>query len=487
VVNIILITADSLRCDHLGCYGSRVVRTPYLDAFAQKAVVFDNYVTGSFPTVLNRREVLTGRYVFTYADWGPLPRNELVLPEVLATAGYTSMLAADTPHLFQHGFNFDRGFSAWYWIRGQGNDRLRTEPVDVQLPAAAQKLRDPDGTVRQYLRNVSARRSESDWFVAQTVAVATAWLEQRAPIRRSHPFFLCVDCFDPHEPWDPPPRYADLYDPGYRGEAVIYPAYGYWKEFLTPAELEHAHALYCGEVSLVDTWIGLLLATVERLGLLEDTAIFFTSDHGFYFGEHGLIGKWIIDPLLGSRPYPLHEEMTRIPLIAYAPGILPGLRVTSFCQPVDLMPTILELCERPAMESTHGRSFAGEMYGRSDDTYRDYVVSSYSILPPVAGRPSTIMTDAWALVFGAPEGTGAIGRIDNGTRGGRLEVPLPLASVPALYDRRADPGHTRNVIDQYQEVARELHQRYLAFLATVGTDPTIVQGRSYLRIERQDG
>jgi arylsulfatase A-like enzyme len=483
-MNIILITADSLRRDHLGCYDSSI-QTPHLDEFAQRAVVFDNFVTASFPTVLNRRELLTGRYVFTYADWGPLPPDELVLPEILGSAGYTTMLVADTPHLFQRGFNFDRGFSAWHWIRGQGNDRLRTDPIEVQLPAAARKLRDPEGTVRQYLRNVSTRQSESDWFPAQTMTAAARWLEERAPTRTSYPFFLWVDVFDPHEPWDPPQHYVDLYDQDYQGESVIYPAYCYWEEVLTQAELSHAHALYCGEVSMVDAWAGYLFATIERLGLLEDTAIFFTSDHGFYFGEHGLIGKWIIDPLLGSRLYPLHEEMIRIPLIVYVPHGQSGRHIQGFAQPVDLMPTILELCNIRETETTHGCSLVPAIRGDLDASARDMAVSSYSIVQPFAGRPSTIMTERWALIYGAPETADALAHFEDYRSTGRLEVPLPLATVSALYDRRADPGHTRNVISDRMDVARELHERYLGLLKSVGTLASHIERRRTLRVSNQ--
>jgi arylsulfatase A-like enzyme len=484
-VNIILITADSFRRDHVGCYGNSRIHTPHLDAFARRSVVFDNYVTASFPTVLNRRELLTGRYVFTYADWEPLPPDELTLPEVLGSAGYTTMLVADTPHLFRHGFNFDRDFSAWRWVRGQGNDRLCTDPIEVRLPAAAHKLRDPERTVKQYLRNVSTRRSEGDWFAAQTMTMAARWLEERAPTRTSHPFFLYVDVFDPHEPWDPPQQYVDQYERGYEGESIIYPAYGYWEDFLTPAELGHAHALYRGEVGLVDTWTGYLLATIERLGLLDDTAIFFNSDHGFYFGEHGLIGKWIIDPLLGSRPYPLHEEMTRIPLVVYVPDSQPS-RVQTFAQPVDLMPTILDLCKVRQTETMHGRSLMPAIYGHPDASTRDMVVSSYSIVPPIAGRPSTIMTDRWALVYGVPEGSDAIGRLGDNRSPQRLEVPLPLATRPALYDRRADPGHSHSVISEQADVAKELHRRYLDFLESVGTPRPHIERRRELVVPNEE-
>ena len=194
----------------------------------------------------------------------PLPASEVVISETLANAGYTTMLIADTPHILQRGFHFDRGFTAWDWIRGQENDRLRTDPQRVELPSAPHKLREPEMTMGQYLRNIADWQEESDRFCPTTFTRACQWLEQNA---KSKPFFLHVDTFDPHEPWDPPQSDADRYDPGYEGERVTYPVYGYWEDFLSPAELRHSHALYCGEVSMVDRWFGRILETMDRLDL----------------------------------------------------------------------------------------------------------------------------------------------------------------------------------------------------------------------------
>ncbi len=97
-----------------------------------------------------------------------------------------------------------------------------TDPIEVKLPCAPHKLRNPEA-VKKYLRIVSLRQSESDYFVAQTMSEAAKWLERNY---RQEKFFLYVDTFDPHEPWDPPRWYVDRYDPEYRGEEIIYPVYG---------------------------------------------------------------------------------------------------------------------------------------------------------------------------------------------------------------------------------------------------------------------
>ena len=101
-------------------------------------------------------------------------------------------------------------------------------------------------------------------------------------------FFLYIDTWDPHEPWDAPNYYTELYMPDYDGE-VIDPPYNRWQDVpgFTEAKVKKAHASYCGEVTMVDTWVGYLLRCVENMGLMEKTAIIFTTDHGFLFGEHG--------------------------------------------------------------------------------------------------------------------------------------------------------------------------------------------------------
>jgi hypothetical protein len=91
--------------------------------------------------------------------------------------------------------------------------------------------------------------------------------------------------------------YTEIYRPDYDGE-IIEPIYGCWKDVpgFTRDRLEKAHATYCGEITMVDTWLGYLLRRVENMGLMENTAVIFTSDHGFYFGEHGgLFGKMVYE------------------------------------------------------------------------------------------------------------------------------------------------------------------------------------------------
>ncbi len=133
-MNVILIISDTFRRDHLGCYGNQWIRTPNLDALAAQSFVFDNAWVSNFPTLSNRYDVMTGRFGYIEYDWSPLPAHATVLQEVLGASGYVTMMVGDTPHTFQHGANFQRGFDAFHWVRGQENDKFAPQPREVQLP-----------------------------------------------------------------------------------------------------------------------------------------------------------------------------------------------------------------------------------------------------------------------------------------------------------------------------------------------------------------
>jgi len=473
-MNFILVIADTFRKDHLGCYGNKWISTPYLDKFAKRSVVFDNAYAGSFPTVPNRRDVLTGRAVFTYADWGRLPSDEVVLPELLGEKGYTSMMVADTPHILQSGYNFDRGFNGWQWIRGQENDRLRTDPEEVTFPCKPEKLRTGRVVVEQYLRNVSDRTYEEDYFVAKTMREAARWLEKNY---KRDKFFLYVDTFDPHEPWDPPKHYLELYEKGYEGEEVIYPIYGD-ASYLTKKELAHVRALYAGEVSLVDRWVGMLLERIEDLGLFDNTLVIFTTDHGFYHGEHGMIGKLRIDK--GKMHYdPLYREVADIPLIAAVPGTSRGRRVKGFAQPWDMAPTMLELAGARISPSVQGKSLAPVLKGKKR-AVRNFAVSSPSIIHgPNPFVRSTVSTSRWTLIYGgqAEEEVGTVETAAVDSRSRRMERAKPGEAKPELYDITSDPDQRHNVIGKNHDVARRLHGSYVKFLEEVGTSEEHMRAR----------
>lgn len=439
-MNIIVIVSDTLRRDYLGCYGNDWVKTPNLDALASQAIRFDNAWVGSFPTIPMRADLFTGRYAFHRQGWAALPKGDLPLQALLKEQGYVTMLIADHTQMLGPGMNFHQEFDGFDFIRGQAGDRYVTDHIEVQLPCAPEKLRMPD-IVRRHMVNRAHWRQESDWYVAQTMRRAADWLERN----HSHEkFYLYVDTFDPHEPWDPPQWYVDIYDPGYQGDVVVYPRYDR-AGYLTEAELNHVRALYAGEVSLVDKWVGMLLDKVKQLGLWEKTAIIFISDHGWYHGEHGYIGKHtVLEPKKG---WPYYREVATIPLIIWIPGMEGGRESDVLLQPTDVMPTILELGggSLPEGYQIHGRSVLPVLRGEVEEI-RELAVTSWQLSEdPETLAYNTITDGEWTLIHGG------------------ANAPVELYHLPD------DPHEENNVTANYPEVVERLHQGYVELLEGIGT------------------
>jgi len=421
-MNIIQIVSDTFRRDYLGCYGNSWIHTECLDRFAKDSLIFDNAYIASFPTIPHRHDLFTGRYTFIYSTWAPLPRDEIILSQLLRQAGYVTMLIVDTPHMIRDAHYFDRGFDGWWWIRGQEHDRYMTNPPDD--PEERQKA-----LGRQYLQNVSLRRFEEDYFVAQTMTSAIKWLELNYD--QHEKFFLHIDTFDPHEPWDPPKWYADMYDPKWKGGEVPGGAYILGEERpaasdLTEEQLNHLRALYAGEVTLVDRWIGRLLQKIDDLGLLEDTAIIFTSDHGTYIGEHNYVGLIIRLPDSVGAPSGRRDEIVQSP---------------------DLMPTILELAGVKIPPTVQGRSILSIIRGENEEE-RNIAVSSASLVGQRLPNWITVTSKGWALLASQVES----------------EVKSEL------YDLSKDPQETENLIDERPEIADELRSKMIEFLRSLGTE-----------------
>jgi arylsulfatase A-like enzyme len=420
--NVVVIVSDTLRRDHLGAYGNEWIRTPALDRLAARSVVFENHLAGSFPTMPARADLLTGRLSLTFMSWAPLPATLPTLPQQLSDAGYLTMGIVDTPFYVRNGFGYDRGFQDFLWLRGQGDAKRMEERLDAR----------------------STWRHESDRWVARTVTAAEEWLERHY----EETFFLLVDVWDPHEPWNPPEYYTRLYAPDYDGRETE-TCYDNWREAgLTEDDVRLSHATYAGEVTMVDRWLGRLVDKLDVLGIADDTVLVFLSDHGYYFGEHGYLGKSVWDPDLGTQSWsPLYREIVQVPLLIGLPGAAPR-RTGALTTLVDVPATVLDLAGIEAPAEAAGRSLAPLLRGETDD-HRELVVSSWP-LEYQKGR-ITIAVDSWPRRIARDQPLTVTGR------GLSLLVGGPDDEIE-LYDLADDPGEARNV-------ARELAHDAAALLA----------------------
>ena len=214
-------------------------------------------------------------------------------------------------HQYKASMNFHRGFDVFDFFRGQTTDAYKpvwTYPQDKVSQALMKG--NPSGMaahMQQYFANVASRQTEADWFSPMVFTRAADYLEL---LSENGPFFLTVDSYDPHEPWDPPEEYVKMYDDEpYNGKEPFAVVYGP-SDYLAPRELERMKALYSGEVTMTDRWLGHFLDKMEELDLFENTLLILLSDHGVAFGEHGIVGK---------LPTALYPEITDIPFFIRHP------------------------------------------------------------------------------------------------------------------------------------------------------------------------
>ncbi len=457
-MNVIWIVSDTVRRKDVGVYGNKKMRTPSIDALAAKSMRFDRHYAASFPTMPARADFMTGRWTLSFMQWTPIPPGNVLLAELLRDADISTSAVVDTPFFVRDGMNYDRGFTTFseipdhYFVAKGGYDP-------------------PHSPYRKLLERRPQHPLDSDCFAPKTFTKAMEWLT----LNYQENFFLYIDTWDPHEPWNAPHYYTEPYWPDYDGEQIM-PFYQYWKEMpgFTEEKLRKAHAAYCGEISMVDAWIGKLLKQVEYMGLMENTAIIFTTDHGFYFGEHGILGKMVFaregeDRGAWARS-PLYEEVAVLPLTIYVPGVDPGT-YSGLTSAVDLMPTVLDLFGQEIPSYVEGKSILPAVKNPSQ-AGREHVLTSCPFINAgdtdqlvdhilrkcVVPSMATITTDKWSMLHDCEPGGSE------------------------LYDLKSDPNQEKNIIGQNMDVARELHQLSVKFMHDTNVPQRLIEPRLELRM-----
>lgn len=445
-MNIVVLVIDTLRYDHVGAHGNSWIRTPNLDRLAAESWVYDRAFAASYPTIPHRTDAMTGRYGAPFHPWLPLRHDLHTLPRALSDVGYATQLIHDTPHLVNGGHNFDWPFHAWTCIRGTEVDRpwitdridwpdnWKLDPIFDAVGKPPDPEREPFWAT--YLRANRKRRGEEGWNAGRLFLKASEFLSENAG--RDN-FFLWLDCFDPHEPWEAPPAYMTLYDdtPGYDGS--IDPRIFTTHHASIPEALDkRIRAAYAAKVSWVDRWVGEFLDALDRLGLKERTAVILTSDHGTNLGEWGVYGK----------TWPVREFEAHVPFFARVPGGGSG-RSDVIVQPQDLFATVMGIAggDTPAdIESFDVLAAARQ----SRATPRRFALSGCSL-------------DLWAS---EPE-RGMVCRFDG-------EWCLLAAPVPGN-SRLYRPGSQTDVAADNADVVERFREEAIEELTRRGADPELVE------------
>jgi len=431
-MNVILVIFDSLRKDCVGVYGSPPwgkVHTPHFDAFAKQSLVMTRAFPESLPTLPTRRAIYTGRRVYPFdkgdfrlkgdfvgaPGWGPIPEDQPTLAETLHDAGYRTGLIADVYHMFKPSKNYWRGFDQWTFLRGQEKDPMRSGPrltqaeLDHWLPREMQNKWSVD-FIQQCIMNIHDRTKEEDFFAPRVLHEAAVWLEQNQDADR---FFLTVESFDPHEPWLVPAHYRRMYLPE-DGQEQVKSGYANTAE-LPAALLRRTQANYSGAVTLCDRWFGFFLEHLRVLGLLDDTMVVFTSDHGHSIGDLDYMGK---------RGYPSSREVYDVPLMVRFPGAEhAGTTSDAIVQHHDITGAILDAAGVEPPEPIDGEAFLDAALGHKP--FRDHATVGW-------GSAVTVVDDRWWFNAKA-DGTGVL-----------------------LHDLTAPAPFAKNVAKAHPEVVNQL-------------------------------
>lgn len=340
--NILLLSADSLGANHLGCYGYKVPTTPTLDALSREGVLAERMFCPAIPTLPSYTTLYTGQHAITHQIVSHPCRNELdseapFLPWLLLKDGYTTC-ALDS--LMRSRLWFGRGYE--YYIDPSLRHSL------LYLAVTCDELHDR----------------------------AIQWLKAH----REEPFFMFIHYWDVHWPFNPPEAYRGLFYEGNATDPHNHSLDPWWEHPLGAAarevwlrtkdglitDADYVTALYDQEIRYLDDGVGRLLAALDELGLAENTLVIFTGDHGESMTEHGIY----------FDHHGLYDVTTRVPLIARWPGHLPaGTRLSQMLEVSDIAPTLLECAGLPIPTAMEGRSFWNLLTTGSQEGGHEQVVS----------------------------------------------------------------------------------------------------------------
>ncbi|MFX0042241.1 MAG: sulfatase [Candidatus Hodarchaeota archaeon] len=398
-MKIFIIIFDTLRKDHTGkTYGNSWIKTPNFDKFAKDSLVFDKSYPESLPTIPFRRSTHTGIRTFPFnhekpllrtddvvddPGWAPVPPNMRHMVEYLKDDKYISAFITSTYHQFKPNMNFHLGFDQWNWIRGHEFDKYRVwfrgdstkfkQNIEEHITRKRKMItqRYHKLMLRSYLSNVQDRENESQYFPGQTFQKAVEFVKDTISQENT---FCVIDEFDPHEPWDPPQKYLDLYvDKHYTGKKVIIPFYSTNLKYLTEGELKYLRASYAGEVSLCDNWFGYFIEELKNLEIYNDSLIMFISDHGHSIGEHNATGK---------IPMYLYPELVDIPFMIKPPGNIRGPKriKKTYVYNHDILPTIFGFLGKEKPDIFEGKDVS--LFVNVNDQLlegRDYITCGFHL------------------------------------------------------------------------------------------------------------
>ena len=397
--NVLLISIDSLRADHLGCYGYQRNTSPTIDLLASEGTLFETAIAPTSWTIPSHTTLLTAldpleHGVRTY--YTQLHRDTETLAEVLAANGYRTLAAVSGPSLAAR-YGFHQGFDVY--------DDYSAIPRNGEN-----------------LTGITSKR---------LIASASSLLDDWAANDRQQPFFFFLHMWDVHELYNPPSPHDKTFDPSYAGDFTSADLFYRTPEegAINEVDVEHVVALYDGELRYTDSQIARLLDKLEEMGEIDNTLVVFTADHGEEFLDHDDFGHMNT----------LYDEVIRVPLIFRFPGRVPrGKRVGGMVRLLDVAPTILSLVDVETSPGEFGTLTTGAAFHDLSPAFSQ----------EAGNEPQNL------VALGDLEWTA--GRASVRTNQSKLVINTNTQEAVEFYDLASDGAEQQNVLAEQGEAAAAL-------------------------------
>jgi arylsulfatase A-like enzyme len=355
---VVLVSIDTLRPDHLGCYGYRRPTSPNLDAFRKDAILFRNAFAHAPSTLVSHAAILTSllppHHGGSISGDLAVPREVQTLAEVMREAGYVTA-SFNGGNQLDAAYGLDQGFDLYV------SAKPRDAPADTLV-------------------------DETDRF-SHEVEQAREWIE-----KQGGPFFLFLHTYEVHHPYTPRGPDLELFERDYHGSlpnritVKLLSQINSGEFVLKPGDRQHIVDTYDAEIRSADRAFGRLVALLRTLGLYDNALVVVTSDHGEEFGEHGQVG-W--------HSHTLYDELLHVPLLVKLPGdTRAGTTVEETVRGIDVAPTVLAALGRSVPAAFEGRDIlaSGPRPPGADEVWSKRDVRALTVVG--------LRTPEWKLING---------------------------------------------------------------------------------------
>lgn len=410
-MNVVLVAIDSLRADHLGCYGYDLPTSPHIDALAGESVIFERAFATGIPTTPSFTTLMTGLHPYRHGIVAHLTERRVkpgiqTLAQTAKSAGYATV-------------GIDN-------LAVQGNGRASWMARGFDYYSA-------------FLFKPFSNQCE------EITSRALSFIDDLAV----HPFFLFLHLWDPHTPYGPPPPFDTMhYQSGRSGcsiEEIKAPAPDYYEAFLADMKLKQPHdydwimAQYDGEISYVDTQIERLTSHLKAKNLWDNTIFVLMSDHGEAFGEGGF----------HFDHHGLYDAVIRVALMMRVPG-MKARRQGAMVSTEDIFPTLCELANWPLPDyELTGRSFVPALQGAS--AHGASGREEFFAVEATRQASLALRTEKWKFIQPVVQDKNGAPILD--FHGNSRD------NAPLLFDLENDSQETQNVAEQNPQVHDKLSAR----------------------------